>query len=131
MNERIEVIMEEKQKQGLSIQQLADMCKLSASTVSRTLSGKTEPTEYTIKSMEEVLGITDKPTGESITELISSDPILELYLNMQENRIARLRAHYNMLIEDKNRWIRRLFFLCIGFVIIIIWFLLLIWRNLT
>lgn len=118
--DRIERIIEIRKKQGLSIQQLADMCKISASTVSRTLAGKTEPTDFTIIAMEDALGITDKPVGDAIMEHIASDPILERYLNMQEMRIIRLRAHYNMLLAEKNRWIRRLFLLCIGFVVIII-----------
>lgn len=120
---RIERIDAERHNQGLSIQQLADMCQISASTVSRTLAGKTEPTDYTIHAMEQSLGITDKPVGDAIMEHVESDPILERYLNMQEMRIIRLRAHYNMLLAEKNRWIRRLFFLCIGFVVIIIFIL--------
>lgn len=120
MNERIDAIMQERNKQGLSIQQLADMCQLSASTVSRTLSGKTDPSEYTIHAMEEALGITDKQTGEPIDARIENDPILQRYLNMQETRILRLRAHYNMLIAEKNRWIMMLFILSLSLVIIII-----------
>ena len=120
MNERIETIILEKQKQGLSVQQLADMCRLSASTVSRTLSGKTEPTDFTIRAMEETLGITDKQTGEPIDSHIENDPILQRYLNMQETRILRLRAHYNMLIAEKNRWIMMLFLLSLALVIVII-----------
>lgn len=119
MNERIEAIMQERNKQGLSIQQLADMCGISASTVSRTLAGKTEPTDFTIMAMEEALGITDKPVGDPIMERVASDPILERYLNMQEMRIVRLRAHYNMLLAEKNRWIMLLFILCLVFVIFI------------
>ena len=120
MNERIEAIIQERQKQGLSIQQLADMCRLSASTVSRTLSGKTDPSDFTIHAMEEALGITDKQTGEPIDAHIGNDPILQRYLNMQESRILRLRAHYNMLIAEKNRWIMMLFLLSLSLVVIVI-----------
>lgn len=116
LKERIERINETRKKHGLSIQQLADMCKISTSTVSRTLAGKTEPTDFTIISMEDALGITDKPVGDAIMERVESDPILERYLNMQEMRIIRLRAHYNMLLEEKNRWIKRLVVLCLIFI---------------
>lgn len=119
VNERIKAIIQERNKQGLSIQQLADMCQISASTVSRTLSGKTEPTDFTINAMEGALGITDNPMGDPIMERVASDPILERYLNMQEMRIVRLRAHYNMLLAEKNRWIMMLFILCLVFVIFI------------
>ena len=120
MNERIEAIIQEKQNQGLSVQQLADMSHLSSSTVSRTLSEKTEPTDFTLRSMEESLGITSKQTGDPIEPIIENNPILQRYLNMQETRILRLRAHYNMLIAEKNRWINMLFILSLCLVIIII-----------
>lgn len=119
MNERIKAIIRAKEAQGLTDSQLADMCRLSCSTVSRTFSEKTEPTEYTINAMEEALGITDIPNGEPIQEHIADDPILQRYLNMQEIRINRLRAHYNMLLAGKDRWIRNLFVLSITLVIII------------
>lgn len=110
MNERIESIIQERNSQGLSIQQLADMCNLSASTVSRTLSGRTDPTEYTIRLMEDALGITE--------------------CSIDENRISRMRAFYNMLltekdraIEEKRRWIIFLVFLSISLCVLIIYFL--------
>ena len=46
-------------------------------------------------------------------DMAASDPILERYLNMQERRIVRMRAHYNMLLAEKNRWIMMLFVLCL------------------
>lgn len=119
LKSRIERINAVRKEHGLSIQQLADMCGISASTVSRTLTGKTEPTDYTINAMESALGITDSPIGEPILERVASDPILERYLNMQEMRIIRLRAHYNMLLTEKNRWIMLLFILSLILVIFI------------
>ena len=103
--DRIDEIIRVKREQGLSVQQIADMCQISASTVSRTLAGKTAPTDFTITAMEEALGITDNPIGEPIQTRAESDPILERYLNTQEVRINRMRAHYNMLLAEKNRWI--------------------------
>lgn len=120
---RIERINATRKEHGLTMQQLADMCGLSASTVSRTLSGKTEPTDYTINTMEDALGITDDPIGEPIMERAASDPILERYLNMQEMRITRMRAHYNMLLAEKNRWIMLLFILSLVLVIFICYIL--------
>ena len=119
LKSRIDRINAARQEHGLSIQQLADMCQISASTVSRTLSGKTEPTDFTITAMEGALGITDNPMGDPIMERVASDPILERYLNMQEIRIIRLRAHYNMLLTEKNRWIILLFILSLILVIFI------------
>ena len=125
LKDRIDRINAARKEHGLSIQQLADMCDISASTVSRTLAGKTEPTDFTITAMEEALGITDKPIGEPIMERVSSDPILERYLNMQEMRIVRMRAHYNMLLAEKNRWIMLLFILSLVLVIFICYIMVL------
>lgn len=103
--ERIERITEARAAQGLSIQQLADMSKLSASTVYRTLAGKTVPADFTLQAMELSLGITDKPVSEPLFDADSITPLAERYINTLEVRIARLRAHYNMLIATKNRWL--------------------------
>lgn len=119
LKDRIDRINAVKVENGFSVQQLADMCGISASTVSRTLTGKTEPTDYTINAMESALGITDAPIGEPILERAASDPILEAYLNMQKERITRMRAHYNMLLAEKNRWIMMLFILSLILVIFI------------
>lgn len=119
LKDRIDRINAARKEHGLSIQQLADMCQISASTVSRTLAGKTEPTDFTITAMEGALGITDNPMGDPIMERVASDPILERYLNMQEMRIIRLRAHYNMLLAEKNRWIKLLFILSLVLVVFI------------
>lgn len=99
MNDRLEAIRSEKQRQGLSDTQLADMCDLSHSTVSRAFSGKTEPSEYTINAMETALGTNREPQEEANTE----DITLRQYQALMENRIARMRAFYNMLLAEKDR----------------------------
>lgn len=108
---RIERIDAERHSQGLSIQQFADMCQLSASTVSRTLAGKTEPTDYTIHAMEQSLGIVDEPMGS-----LPEEQAVERYMKLQDSRIARLRAFYNRELAEKDRWIRFLCVLCMFLV---------------
>ena len=99
MNDRLEAIRSEKQRQGLSDTQLADMCDLSHSTVSRAFSGKTEPSEYTLNAMETALG-----TDHTHKEEISPDEMtLRQYQSLMESRIARMRAFYNMLLAEKDR----------------------------
>lgn len=99
MTERLEQIRREKNRQGLSDIQLADMCGLSPSTVSRAFSGKTEPSEYTLNAMETALG-----TDHTHKEEISPDEMtLRQYQSIMENRIARMRAFYNMLLAEKDR----------------------------
>ena len=99
MNNRLEAIRTEKLRQGLSDTQLADMCDLSHSTVSRAFSGKTEPSEYTLNAMETALG-----TGSAPPEAADQEDItLRQYQALMENRIARMRAFYNMLLAEKDR----------------------------
>ena len=99
MTERLEQIRREKNRQGLSDTQLADMCDLSHSTVSRAFSGKTEPSEYTLNAMETALG-----TDHTHKEEISPDEMtLRQYQSLMESRIARMRAFYNMLLAEKDR----------------------------
>lgn len=99
MNNRLEAIRTEKLRQGLSDTQLADMCDLSHSTVSRAFSGKTEPSEYTLNAMETALG-----TGSAPPEAADQEDItMRQYQALMENRIARMRAFYNMLLAEKDR----------------------------
>ena len=125
MNKRLEAIRTEKLRQGLSDTQLADMCDLSHSTVSRAFSGKTEPSEYTLNAMETALGTGSSPPEASDQE----DMTLRQYQALMENRIARMRAFYNMLlaekdraISEKRRWI--IFLVCFSVMVILLSFAL-------
>lgn len=103
MNERLEAIRSEKHRQGLSDTQLADMCDLSHSTVSRAFSGKTEPSEYTLSAMETALG-TKREHSESDYPDESMDGLtMRQYHALMESRIDRMRAFYNMLLTEKGR----------------------------
>ena len=103
--ERIARIKKSTKEQGLTNQQLADMSQISASTVSRTLAGKTEPEQYTLEVMEAALGITDKPVEDPAVPQGNIDQHAQLYINLMDTRISRMRAHYNMIFADKNRWL--------------------------
>ena len=125
MNKRLEAIRTEKLRQGLSDTQLADMCDLSHSTVSRAFSGKTEPSEYTLNAMETALGTGSAPPESADQE----DMTLRQYQAIMENRIARMRAFYNMLlaekdraISEKRRWI--IFLVCFSVMVILLSFAL-------
>ena len=125
MNNRLEAIRTEKLRQGLSDTQLADMCDLSHSTVSRAFSGKTEPSEYTLNAMETALGTGSAPPESADQE----DMTLRQYQALMENRIARMRAFYNMLlaekdrsIAEKRRWV--IFLVCLSISILLLSFAL-------
>lgn len=119
---RVQRIDIERHAQGLSIQQLADMCQISASTVSRTLSRKTDPTEYTMHAMEESLGISDSKAEDPVAAALPDDTIVERYINLQDIRISRLRAFYNRELAEKDRWIHFLIILCLLLVSILLVF---------
>lgn len=108
LSERVTALKSEKEKQHLSIQQMADMSGLSAATVSRTLAEKTEPSVYTLDALEKALGLgIELPPGENpLEQRIGDDPLLKYYFALQESRIERMRAHYNMLLTEKNRWLK-------------------------
>lgn len=111
LSDRVTALKNEKEKQHLSIQQMADMSGLSAATVSRTLAEKTEPSVYTLDALEKALGLgIELPPGENpLEQRIGDDPLLKYYFALQESRIERMRAHYNMILTEKNRWIKFLF----------------------
>ena len=126
MNERISAIIKEKRNQGLSVRQLSDMCQLSVSTVSRTLSEKTEPTEFTVNAMEKALGITRETIEDPLPEPVTNDPAFRQYISTTENRINRMRAFYNMLLAEKDRsiaekrkWIIFLVCVCLALIVFI------------
>lgn len=126
MNERISAIIKEKRNQGLSVRQLSDMCQLAVSTVSRTLSEKTEPTEFTVNAMERALGITKETIGDPLPEPVTNDPAFRQYISTTENRINRMRAFYNMLLAEKDRsiaekrkWIIFLVCVCLALIVFI------------
>lgn len=106
MGSRIAKILEAKSEQGLTYEQLAGMSGISKSTISRTLSGKTEPSEYTIRKLEEALGVLNPMEEDPIMEEAKDSPLLRRYLMLLEDRINRMRAHNNMLLADKNRLLR-------------------------
>ena len=111
LSERVTALKSEKEKQHLSIQQMADMSGLSAATVSRTLAEKTEPSVYTLDALEKALGLGIElpPVENPLEQRIGDDPLLKYYFALQESRIERMRAHYNMILTEKNRWIKFLF----------------------
>ena len=119
---RIQRIDIERHDQGLTIQQLADMCQLSASTVSRALSRKTDPTEYTMHPMEESLGITDSKAEDPAVSALPDDPVVVRYIHLQDIRVARLRAFYNRELAEKDRWIHFLIILCLLLVFLLLVF---------
>jgi transcriptional regulator with XRE-family HTH domain len=109
---RIDRIDDERRKQGLTMQQLADGSKVPIQTVSRIISHKTDnPGFAAMMAMEMCLGITDElqvppapePTGDKTADLVALYRY-QLALNRKdyEERITTQRREFRM-IESMNR----------------------------
>ena len=128
IDHQLERIIAEKNAQGLTNQQLADLAGINKSTVYRIFGGKTTPDTETIRLMEHALGISGTPPVElQIVDAGDSDTIKNL-LRIQEQRVAQLRCYYNRSLAEKDRIILReriskivlfvLFVLVVVFVVI-------------
>lgn len=97
MEERIEKIKAAQAAQGLSAQQLAEISTVSKSTVYRILRGETSPDSVTLDLLEEALGLTVPATG----------------LDAHALACRTCRQSYNRQLEEKERWIKREFIVCL------------------
>ena len=129
LTHRIEAIDKARIAQGLSVHQLSDMAQLSASTVYRTLQGKTTPEEYTIEAMETALGITESQTVDSPVLGRKIDSTIEGYILSLQIKNDRIVAHYNMLLASKGRWLTLSFALNIILVMFLLGVLIYDLRN--
>ena len=117
--DRIRMIDDRRQKQGLSYRQLADMAGVSYTTVYRAISGRCCPEAATLEMLESALGIVDGVDVIHAPPEQDFPPMAERYIHAQENRIARLRYHYNMLFRTYTRWMVVLFAANMGLVLLL------------
>lgn len=117
--ERLEIINQKRRELGLSYRQLADMAGVSGTTVYRAITGRCCPEQATLEMLEAAVGLAD---GIDITQDAPSGelpPMAERYIRTQENRITRMRYHYNMLFRAYARWLGLLFAVSMGLVLLI------------
>lgn len=113
ISDRINRIMTEQKKQGISVSSLADMSNIHRSTIYRIFNGSCKPDESTIKLLEAALCISDTPRVEpAMLDHLESEAI-ENIIAINEERITQMRCYYNRIITEKDRWILRLFILCV------------------
>ncbi len=117
--DRIRMIDKRRQEQGLSYRQLADMAGVSYTTVYRAISGRCCPEAATLEMLESALGIVDGVDVIHTPPEEGLPPMAERYIHAQENRIARLRYHYNMLFRTYARWMLVLFAANMGLVLLL------------
>lgn len=114
-----------KQKElGMDNQQLHDASKVPKATIERIKRGDTQnPSLQTIMDLAAAVGY---PIGQPMPQKprhADMDMNTEYLVRTYDDQIARLRAHYTMLLAEKNRWITYLFILClilVGFIVSIL-----------
>lgn len=96
----------EKQKQlGLSNQQLADAADMSRAALERMKRGETQaPSAQNLFALAAAVGYQITKDEETPTDGLSHT------IAMYEDRIARLRSHYNMQLAERNRMLRYAFY---------------------
>lgn len=108
-----------RKKKGLTNQQIADMCNLSLSTVTKVMSGETkDPTLTTLKAITDVLGVT----------------LDYLYIEeVESNNTKQVSAEtFNLMLREKNHEIekahsekRALFIVIIALIAVLVGMILL------
>lgn len=102
---------------GITRQQLSDASGVPKSTIDRILRKETpNPSLQTVLDLAAAVGYTfgnhpEQP--EAIPAASVKDPMVSHLISVYENRgrayeerIKRITAHFNMLLAEKNRWIR-------------------------
>lgn len=97
--------------QNLSYQNIADKCNVSQTTIIRTFKRQTEPTMAMLQKIAIAVNYTPKReeiiltgyTQEAYIQYLQKS--LEYEKEEQAVRIAQQEAHYNMLLNQKNRTI--------------------------
>ena len=112
--------------QNLSYQNVADACQVSQTTIIRIFKRQTEPTVPMLQKIAAVVKLEQRKEEIVLTGYTQEDYIRFLQRSLEaakeeyNTRHAQEEARYNMLLAEKNRWIRYLFFTVIlvaGFLV--------------
>ena len=105
---------------GMTNQQLSDASRVPKATIERIKRGDTaNPTIETVLALAAAVGYTfsnqPEPTPPIPESVKINDPMLQILLAHYEQQaithaeqIKRVTSHFNMLLAEKNRWIRTL-----------------------
>ncbi len=115
----IDGIIKKKEELEMTNQALADASGVPKSTVDRIL--RKEAASPSIQNVLDIAAAVGYRFGGDIQK--PDFPVDEKFTNyimqLNEDRILRMRAHYNQLLAEKNRWIHYLFFLCMILIVFI------------
>lgn len=104
MEERLEKIVAAQTEQGISAQQLAAMSTVSKSTIYRILRGETNPDTVTLNLLEDALGLGAAPSAAGDAHAMAC---------------RSCRQSYNRQLAEKERWINRMFMVCLVLVVFV------------
>lgn len=117
-DEIIDGIAAAMKEKGLNARQLADASNVPKSTVDRILRHATP--NPTLQNILDMAGAVGYQIGDPIPEKpqhLDTEQQMKYITKTHADQIARLRAHYTMLLAEKNRWINSLFLLCLALVV--------------
>lgn len=127
-SEIIDGIIQRKKEIGMTSQQLSDASGVPKSTIDRILRGDTpNPSIQTVLDLAAAVGYSfgnhpDHPEPAPAASV--KDPMVAHLITVYENRgrayeerIKRVTSHFNMLLSEKNRWLKFSLTLNIIFVV--------------
>lgn len=104
-----------REAQKISYQKVADACQVSQATIIRIFKRQNDPTVAMLQKISAAIKYEARREEIILTGYTQDDYIqfLQRTLEAQKEehtvRMAQQEAHYNMLLAEKNRWIRYLF----------------------
>lgn len=128
INAVIDGIIERKEQVGMTNQQISDASGVPRTTVNRILQKQTpNPSVKTLADIAVAVGYDISPVQPAVLQDHTKDAYitylqeaLEAERKLRDKEKAELRAHYNMLLAEKNRWIRYSFFALIILIVFIV-----------
>ena len=100
---------------NMSYQNVADACGVSQTTIIRIFKRQTEPTLAMLQKIATAVRLEPKREEIILAGYTQEDYIRYLQKSLEATkeehavRMAQQEAHYNMLLAEKNRWIKYLF----------------------
>lgn len=117
-NEIIDGILDKMHESRINARQMADASGVPKSTVDRILRKETaNPSLQNILDMAAAVGYQIGAPIPKPPAVGDPDQYFEYINKVHADQVARMRAHYNMLLAAKDRWINYLFLLCLGLVV--------------
>ena len=114
-----------KDKSGLTTKQIAEKCEIPESTVARIFSGKTpNPTIITIMAMTKAMGGTAADIFDDNAQVNTNPTVPQVVVSDMEKKNIEITELYKDIIKSKDKTIKLLTFVLLGFAGLIVFMLL-------